>query len=559
MKQRIVIIDDDEAVSYSLGRLFAASEREIEAYTDPIKAREIVKANPPDLVLLDIKMPGVDGLDILADLHRHNPLQLCVIMTAHGTIETVVTALKNGAFDYLIKPFDVDELKATVERALEAARLQRHVDAKSPPREMTPVDNQPDRIIGRSAPMQRVFKAIAQIAPRDVPVLVRGESGTGKELVTRAVWSHSKRSQKPFLAVNCAALPENLLETELFGHEKGAFTGAHERRLGKFEVANGGTLFLDEVGDMSLPMQAKILRVVQEGTFERVGGSKTIAVNVRLLTATNIDLEKAIRFKRFREDLYYRLRVFEIRLPALRERPDDIPELANYFLARFRTELDCPAMTISWKALDMLKSAPWPGNVRELENVMRRAMVVCRSPSILATDIDPILLQGSGQGVEAEGSADGAAGEAGSSGSGLLATPGELALRARTPGAPGLNPPEAPEMADAEGVPASTAASSGAGLPVSHAVSAAAIAAATAGSGAGLAEAVDGKMEQLAGEVILRHPGEVLDAVERVVIRLALEREEWNIQRAAKLLGVARTTLRSRIARHKIKKHLKAQ
>ncbi|MBI3828589.1 MAG: sigma-54-dependent Fis family transcriptional regulator [Planctomycetes bacterium] len=388
--QKLLIIDDDEGVCYSLARLLAGDDRRVTAVQTPEAGFEALRGEDPDLVMLDIKIGNIDGLEVLKEVRKQRPLQLVVIMTAHGTTETAIEAMKRGAFDYIIKPFDTDAIKAVVDRALTTARLNKRVgtelEGDSPkPR---PGAFTSDRIIGRSRPMQEIYKLIGQVAGRDVPVLIRGESGTGKELVARALWQHSRRSDKQFLAVNCAALTETLLESELFGHEKGAFTGADSRKLGKFEQADGGTLYLDEVGDMSLSTQAKILRVLQDGTFQRVGGHDPIRVDVRILAATHQDLEKLIRDVRFREDLYYRLRVVEIKLPSLRERREDIPELVRYLIAKHRETLNSGVTGISAKALDGLTANDWPGNVRQLENVIRRAMVLCKGPTLTNENLD---------------------------------------------------------------------------------------------------------------------------------------------------------------------------
>ena len=388
--EKILIIDDDEGICYSLARLLASEDRRVTAVQTPDAGLEALRGEDPDLVLLDVRMGGCDGLDLLNRIRSERPLQLVVVMTAHGTTETAIEAMKRGAYEYLLKPFDATALMAVVQKALQTARLNRRVTTElegQPARRAEPPTGA-DRLVGRSPAMQRVYKLIGQVAPRHVPVLIRGESGTGKELVARALWQHSTCSARSFLAVNCAALTETLLESELFGHEKGAFTGAEVRRLGKFEQADGGTLYLDEVGDMSLATQAKILRVLQDGTFYRVGGHEAIQVDVRVLAATHQDLEKLIPAGKFREDLYYRLRVVEIALPPLRERKEDIPELAAYMLARHREALNSEVLEISRKALEALKAYDWPGNVRQLENVLRRALVLCNGPTLTHEYLD---------------------------------------------------------------------------------------------------------------------------------------------------------------------------
>jgi nitrogen regulation protein NR(I) len=387
--QKILIIDDDEGICYSLARLLASDERRVTAVQTPEAGFEALRGEDPDLVLLDVRIGGANGLEILQRIREERPLQLVVIMTAHGTTETAIEAMKRGAYDYIVKPFDSNAFMALVHKALQAARMSKTVttDLDAPGTKKSSL-GAADRIVGRSLAMQQVYKLIGQVAPRDVTVLIRGESGSGKELVARALWQHSRRAHKPFLAVNCAALAETLLESELFGHEKGAFTGAEMRKLGKFEQADGGTLYLDEVGDMSLPTQAKILRALQDGSFYRVGGHEAIRADVRILAATHQDLERLIREGRFREDLYYRLRVVEIVLPPLRERKDDIPELARYLVARYREALNPEVRSISSKAVERLLTHDWPGNIRELENVLRRALVICNGSSITPDHLD---------------------------------------------------------------------------------------------------------------------------------------------------------------------------
>ncbi len=380
--QKILIIDDDEGVCYSLARLLSNDDRRVTAVQTPEAGFEAMRGEDPDLVLLDVKIPGADGLELLRSIRKQRPRQLVVMMTAHGTTETAIEAMKRGAYDYLMKPFNSDILNSVVVKALDNARLNKRVstgleNVLEKKTASADKSTHTDRIIGQSVTMHDVCKKIGQVAPREVPVLIRGESGTGKELVARALWQHSKRAPKPFLAVNCAAIPENLLEGELFGHEKGSFTGAESRKLGKFEQADEGTLFLDEVGDMSIATQAKILRVLQNNTFERVGGTETIKVDVRILAATHQNLERLVKEGKFREDLYYRLRVMEITLPPLRERRDDIPEIVKYFLSRHREALVSEATGISPKAMEALMAYDWPGNIRQLENVIRRAMVMC--------------------------------------------------------------------------------------------------------------------------------------------------------------------------------------
>jgi two-component system nitrogen regulation response regulator GlnG len=320
------------------------------------------------------------GLDLFQELRRIDPKSLIVFITGHGTTETAIEAMKLGAYDYLVKPLDVNQLQQVVEQAFAISRLM-HVPAIV--EEADRPEDKPDRLIGSGTAMQIVCKQIGRVAPQDVNVLILGESGTGKELVARAIYHHSRRNQAPFLAINCAAIPEPLLESELFGHERGAFTGAEHRRIGKFEQSHGGTLFLDEVGDMSPRTQAKILRLLQEGRFERLGGSEPISVNVRILAATNQDLDALLERGRFRKDLYYRLRGVTIHLPPLRERREDIPELAHYFLFRFNRQLGTAVQSIAPEALELLEAYDWPGNVRQLQSAVREALIVSAGQTIL--------------------------------------------------------------------------------------------------------------------------------------------------------------------------------
>ena len=345
------------------------------------EALDRVKESSPDLIIMDIKMPGRNGIDVLKEIRSIDPKSLVIIMTAYGTTETAIEAMKYGAFDYILKPFPIPQMKGLVEKALSLRRMMKQeVIYASTVGEET---DEGERIIGSSPKMQEMYKIVGQIAPSDVTVLLRGESGTGKELFARAIYQHSSRSNLPFLPVNCAAIPDTLLESELFGHEKGSFTGATSRRIGKLEQCQGGTIFLDEVGDMSLSTQAKLLRVLQEKSFERLGGTETIKVDIRLIVATNKDLEEAIADGKFREDLYYRLNVVSIMIPPLKERKEDIPELASYFLKKFNRELKKGIVGITPSAMAKIASYGWPGNVRQLENVLKRAMVLCQGEWIL--------------------------------------------------------------------------------------------------------------------------------------------------------------------------------
>jgi nitrogen regulation protein NR(I) len=380
---KILVVDDEPNVRSSIAELLAEQGYDVLTADRGETALAVLDHDQPDLMVCDIQMPGMNGLDAFRILRKSYPKLPVIIMTAYGTTETAIEATKLGAFDYQLKPFDPDEMLRTVERALESVRLM-HRQVRIDPGSLPATD---DAIIGQSACMQDVYKAIGRVAQTDASVLIRGETGTGKELIARAVYQHSNRAERPLLVVNCVAIPDTLLEAELFGHEKGAFTGAATRRIGKFEQANGGTLFLDEIGDIPLTTQAKLLRVLQERSFERIGSNETIHVDVRVLAATNRDLEHAIANGRFREDLFHRLNVVTIRVPALRERRNDIPRLTNYFLELFSRKLGIDKPAVSDDALDVLVNYDWPGNVRELEHTIHRALIFTHGYPIQRTDI----------------------------------------------------------------------------------------------------------------------------------------------------------------------------
>jgi DNA-binding NtrC family response regulator len=339
-------------------------------------AIEKAKATRFDLVLTDLKLPEMDGLEVLSAIKESNPETPVIVMTAYGTIETAVSAMKKGAFDFLTKPFDPDHLGVLIDRALENRRL---LAENSLLRNELANRIGYNQIIGTSSVMRDVEELVKKVASSETTVLFQGESGTGKELFAAGVHQLSPRKDKPYITINCAAIPRELLENELFGSEQGAFTSSHKLKLGKFEIANGGTVFLDEVGDMDMSLQAKLLRFLQQKTFERLAGTKEITVDVRVIAATNIDLKAAIEAKLFREDLYYRLSVFPINIPPLRDRRDDIPKLAEYFVAKYCTEMKKPVKQISQESLKLMDRYNWPGNVRELENTVERAIILCES------------------------------------------------------------------------------------------------------------------------------------------------------------------------------------
>jgi len=375
---RILVADDEDGLRWVLEKGLRQAGYEVTSVADGEAAIRAFETDAYDLVFLDVRMPGVDGLTVLDRLRKSRPDACVVVMTAHGTMDTAITAMQRGAYDYLAKPFDLDEALLLAQRALEAARLTQEVALLR--RGLQEV-REFSALIGRHPRMQDVYKTIGRVAGTDVTVLLRGESGTGKELVARAIHHYSRRSGRPFVAVSCAAIPATLLESEMFGHERGAFTDARERRLGKFELAHGGTLYLDEIGDMPLELQTKLLRALQERSIERLGGQESIRIDVRVLAATNRDLEALMREGRFREDLYYRLNVVTLNLPPLRERRRDIPLLVEHFLGKYADELG--ERGVAPEALDRLVGHDWPGNVRELENVIQRAMVLATNGVIL--------------------------------------------------------------------------------------------------------------------------------------------------------------------------------
>ena len=380
----ILIVDDDAQLRQSFEKLLTAEGHTVKTASSGETAISLVQAAVPDLVIMDVRMPGMSGLEAFQAIHEIEPKLPVIIMTAFGTTETAIEATKLGAFEYVLKPFEnIQDILALIGQALEAGRFMRsRVEL-----DVAPDTAAADAIIGRSKPMQEVYKAIGRVAPTDATVLIRGDSGTGKELVARAIYQHSLRSAKPFLVINCVAIPETLLESELFGYEKGAFTGAVNRRVGKFEQAHGGTVFLDEIGDMPFSIQAKILRLLQERSIERLGGREPIPVDVRIIAATNRDLEAALAQGRFREDLYYRLKVVTLWLPPLKERAQDITLLAEYFLARFAKEMDMGNPGATTEAKMLLQNYPWPGNVRELANAMQKALIFSRGYPIHPEDV----------------------------------------------------------------------------------------------------------------------------------------------------------------------------
>ena len=379
---KILVVDDEKGVCYSFKKILGRLGYDVITAGNGLEAIERAGKDAPSLVVMDVSMPKMDGLETLQRLKSLYPDLIIIMMTAHSTSDRAITAMKYGAYNYLTKPFDNAQLISLIEKALMDKRIS------------TPVtfdetgDEKGDRIIGRSPGMLEIFKKIGQVAESDVTVLLRGETGTGKELIARAIYHHSKRVNKPFLPVNCAAIPENLLESELFGHEKGAFTGADNKKIGKFEQCSTGTMFLDEIGDMPLSIQAKWLRVLQDGCFQRLGGKETIRTDVRIIAATNKNLEQLRDEKIFRDDLYWRLNVVSIHIPSLRERLDDLDVLVQYFIRKFNREFTKEVNGSSPDLLKEFKVYHWPGNVRELQSIIQRGMLLCQKDFLSPEDCE---------------------------------------------------------------------------------------------------------------------------------------------------------------------------
>jgi len=492
MRQSILVVDDEPDFITGFRRVLANDEVEIHAALSGAEAIESLRVQRPDVIFMDLRMPGLDGLTTLKRMREIDPRLIVILMTAHTTTGTVIEAMKSGAYDFIAKPFSGSKLKQVAQEALKVASDMRTVVSFQPAQDDSAGS---EMIIGNSEPMQRVYKAIGQVAESNATVLITGESGTGKELVARAIYHHSDRAPKSFIPVNCAAIPENLLESELFGHEKGSFTGAAARRAGKFEVAHDGTIFLDEIGDMSLSTQTKILRVLQDGTFQRVGGNETLKANVRVIAATNRDLPRMIREGDFRADLYYRLNVVHIEMPLLRDRRDDIPALVEYFLRRIQHETKRGTPTFSAQAMTALQGYAWPGNVRELENVVRNLVLTSKTDTILASDLRLI-----------------------------------------------------GDLQDVDPVPARAATKSFDSNSESGDIEAATV------IDEGLFADVEAELRPLFDKLVeARSRGErfsTFDVLERTMILHALNTVRGNQVQAAKLLGITRSTLRKRILRY---------
>jgi DNA-binding NtrC family response regulator len=380
----VLIIDDDRQLCLSFSKILSQDGYKTANAYSGSEGIEQVKALHPDLVILDVRLPDISGIEVFEAIHAIFPKLPVIIITAFSTTETAIGAIQKGAFDYIYKPFDVPEMLKVVEKAVDAGRSMSTPVAVNP--ELENLSDQ-EALVGTSNLMLEVYKAIGRVTSTDATVLIRGESGTGKELASRAVYNHSLRADNPYVIINCVAIPESLLESELFGYEKGAFTGAQHRKIGKIEQAQGGTVFLDEIGDMSLATQSKFLRLLQEKTIERIGGKGPISVDVRIIAATNRDLEKAVAEGSFREDLYYRLRVVTITMPPLRQRKDDISLLCHYLLAKLSREMAIDNPGITMEALEKIIGYDWPGNIREMANTLKKALIFNRGSALLPEDI----------------------------------------------------------------------------------------------------------------------------------------------------------------------------
>jgi len=398
-KVNILVVDDEEIVRESLVEWLREEGYNAEAAEDGFKALEKLKERNWDIALVDLKMPKMDGLELLERIKQESPDTQIIIFTAYATVHTAVQAIKKGAYDYLVKPLDPEEVSLLIERLLKSQELLKEVSFLR--KELTKQYRFHD-LVSKSPKMQKIFELARTVAKSNSNILILGESGTGKELLARAIHNESPRANGPFVAVSCVAIPDTLLESELFGHEKGAFTDAIAQKKGKFELAHGGTLFLDEIGDISQKMQLTLLRVLEEKEFTRVGGTKPIKVDVRIIAATNRDLQKAVQEGRFRDDLYYRLNVITIHLPPLRERKEDIPLLVQHFIEKFNLQMGKKVERISDEALRMLMQYDWPGNVRELENTIERAMVITKGKVITPEDIEIPSLQKNSPAEESE-------------------------------------------------------------------------------------------------------------------------------------------------------------
>ncbi len=377
----VLLVDDEAPIQHAFQRAFRSADITIRTASTAAEAIEAIRREPPDAILLDVHLPDASGLETYERIRQIDARVPVIMITGHGTTDLAIEAMKAGAFDFLLKPLELNDVRDAIDKAVRSNAFMRR-PATMPEVEPTPVDG--DLLVGRCPAMQEVYKAIGRVAATDTTVLILGESGTGKELVARAIYHHSLRVNRSFVAINCGAIPESLIESELFGHEKGAFTGAERKRIGKFEQAAGGTIFLDEVGELPLSAQVKMLRVLQEQRFERVGGNETVLTDVRILAATNQDLNRAVADGQFRKDLYFRLNVFNITLPPLSARGSDLPRLVEHYVRSFAIELSRPVLVVSDEAMAALTAYPWPGNVRELQSILKQAMLQSRGEVLLA-------------------------------------------------------------------------------------------------------------------------------------------------------------------------------
>jgi DNA-binding NtrC family response regulator len=496
LKGRLLVIDDEKDVHYSFRRVLG-DDYELLAARTGREGLSIFRDQKPDLVLTDVRMPEMDGMAVLKEIRKTDPKALVIMMTAYGTTQTAIEAIKAGAYDYVLKPFDIQKIKQLIQDAMRSSESMKSVVSYQP---LLSREDHAQGIIGKSDAMQAVYKEIGRVAAKNIPVLIMGETGTGKELAARAIYHHSDRNGRKFLAINCAAIPELLLESELFGHERGAFTGAFTRKIGKFEVCDSGTIFLDEIGELSPATQSKLLRVLQEKEIERLGGSAPISVDVRVIAATNRDLRAMIRAGTFREDLFYRLNVVAVTMPPLRDRREDISLLVEYFVERFVADYGGKT-TVSESAMKLLENYDWPGNVRELENSLKNSLVRVKGGVLMPADLR--LGEGSDNGAIA-GKSEGRAAGSSIAGSG-----------ARGLGSSSGNAPSAS------------------------------------------ARDLDGLMAHVFEEVRrLRAAGkddDAFDLVERCLVREALVHVSGNQVQAAKILGITRSTLRKRMAKYGFK------
>ncbi|MDK2971158.1 MAG: hypothetical protein PWP23_913 [Candidatus Sumerlaeota bacterium] len=510
-QQTILVVDDEPDFITGFRRVLARDDLEILSAQSGEEALALVRQRRPDVIFMDLRMPGLDGLATLKRLREMDSRLIIILMTAYTTTSTIIEAMKHGAFEFVAKPFSGTKLREIAAEALKVANDMRTVVSYHPSANES---ESTEQIIGSSDAMQSVYKAIGQVAASNATILITGESGTGKELVARAIYHHSDRSTKPFIAVNCAAIHDNLLESELFGHEKGAFTGAAARKLGKFEVARNGTIFLDEIGDMALSTQTKILRVLQDGSFQRVGGTETLQADIRVIAATNRDLPRMIKEGTFRSDLYYRLNVVHIEMPPLSQRAEDIPLLVDYFLRRLQRETRRQCPSVSSAAMKVLQAYPWPGNVRELENVIRNLVLTVKSDTVLPSDLRL-------RGELAE--------TAPPRGEFSAAAPSTQAFASRTP-------ETSNDDADLIGGDAA----------LDNCVF-------DSGVFRDIETAVEPLFDQLVDARDRGHKFSAFDVMERAMILHALNKVKGNQVQAARLLGITRSTLRKRIARYGLK------